>query len=291
MTIKSLKPGSKKAYPQRQPMSKEEVIKVIQECAAQLGHPPSYVELIKLDKLRINAIKKNFGSYGRALWACGLEGTGPGYTTRLRRLFEDWAGVVRTYGKIPTVGEYNMRGAFSVRPFLRHYKRWCHVPAGLLDYCRKEGLESQWRDVVDAIVAHLEDPTGQNKTFMPDRPLNLLERPLYGDPLTLTPLTYAPTSEGGVIFLFGTMARELGYAVSRIQPGFPDCEAMREVRPAQWQHVRIEFEFESRNFLVHDHPVAGCDLIVCWNHNWQNCPVEVLELSKVVMAAANADRA
>ena len=30
------------------------------------------------------------------------------------------------------------------------------------------------------------------------------------------------------------------------------------------------------------HPAAHCDLIVCWTHNWKECPVEVLELSKLV---------
>jgi hypothetical protein len=101
-------------------------------------------------------------------------------------------------------------------------------------------------------------------------------------------LTYAPTFEGGVIFLFGTMARELGFAVSRIRPMFPDCEAMREVRPGVWQRVRIEFEFESRNFLAHGHDVTGCELIVCWNHNWEGCPLEVLELRSVVGKSALA---
>jgi hypothetical protein len=28
----------------------------------------------------------------------------------------------------------------------------------------------------------------------------------------------------------------------------------------------------------------GCDLIVCWKHNWPECPIEVLELEKVVMS-------
>jgi len=42
------------------------------------------------------------------------------------------------------------------------------------------------------------------------------------------PLTYAPTNEAGVIFLFGAMARELGFAVTLVQAEFPDCEAMRE---------------------------------------------------------------
>jgi hypothetical protein len=108
------------------------------------------------------------------------------------------------------------------------------------------------------------------------------DQPVYGTPLTFSPLTYAPTHEGGVIFLFGVMARELGFAVSRIQPEFPDCEAMREIQPGRWQRVRIEFEYESRNFVSHGHDPEGCELIVCWNHNWESCPLEVVELRSVV---------
>jgi hypothetical protein len=77
------------------------------------------------------------------------------------------------------------------------------------------------------------------------------------------------------------LAEELGFAVLRIQPGFPDCEAMREIKPGVWQRVRIEFEFESRNFVAHEHRVDGCEIIVCWNHNWEACPLEVIELRKV----------
>jgi len=40
---------------------------------------------------------------------------------------------------------------------------------------------------------------------------------------------------------------------------FPDCEAMREIEPEKWQPEKIEFEYESRNFLIHLHPVDGAD--------------------------------
>jgi hypothetical protein len=53
------------------------------------------------------------------------------------------------------------------------------------------------------------------------------------------------------------------------------------------QRVRIEFEFESRSFVKHRHPHNGCDLIVCWAHNWPQCPpnLEVIELNKVLAAS------
>jgi hypothetical protein len=59
---------------------------------------------------------------------------------------------------------------------------------------------------------------------------------------------------------------------------------MREVRPGRWQHVRIEFEQESRNSMKHGHRRDGCDVIVCWRQNWKECPknLEVVELKRLV---------
>lgn len=67
-------------------------------------------------------------------------------------------------------------------------------------------------------------------------------------------MVYGPTNELGVVFLFGMLARQLGFVVMRIQAGFPDCEAMRKIDDQTWQKVKIEFELESRNFLRHGHP-------------------------------------
>ena len=53
---------------------------------------------------------------------------------------------------------------------------------------------------------------------------------------------------------------------------------MRRVEGGKWQPIWIEFEYESRNFMKHMHDVKGCDLIVCWEHNWPDCPIEVIEL-------------
>ena len=80
------------------------------------------------------------------------------------------------------------------------------------------------------------------------------------------------------------LAKKLGYLVENVQTGFPDCEAMRLIAPGRWQRVSIEFEFESRNFRDHGHALDGCDVIVCWRHNWSDCPnqIEVVELSTVI---------
>ncbi|MBD3351570.1 MAG: hypothetical protein GF364_08790 [Candidatus Lokiarchaeota archaeon] len=50
----------------------------------------------------------------------------------------------------------------------------------------------------------------------------------------------------------------------------------------RWQRVRIEFEYVSSNFQQHGHDPHQCDLIVCWEHDWKDCPLEVLELRTVI---------
>ena len=97
-------------------------------------------------------------------------------------------------------------------------------------------------------------------------------------------------NEAGVLAAFACHARELGFTILRLQAAFPDCEALREVGPNKGQRVLIELEYESRNFLEHQHPVNGCDLIVCWINNWPECPLEVIELSSVLRDLQNRQK-
>jgi hypothetical protein len=107
---------------------------------------------------------------------------------------------------------------------------------------------------------------------------------VYGEPLGLAAMAHAPTNELGVLFLFGIVAADLGFRVERLQAAFPDCEAKREVAPGKWELVLLELEIYSRNFKTHRHDPRGCHGIVCWKHNWPDCPewLEVIELSKIV---------
>jgi len=111
-----------------------------------------------------------------------------------------------------------------------------------------------------------------------------IDGPVYGAPIEFRGLRHAPVNEQGVVFLFGMVAFELGFIVEAVHAAFPDCEAKRciDAKKQRWQRVRIEFEFRSRTFRDHGHDPAGCDLIVCWEHNWEESPLPVLELRKVL---------
>jgi hypothetical protein len=106
-------------------------------------------------------------------------------------------------------------------------------------------------------------------------------RGVYGGLMRFGPMVCAPTNEQGVLFLFGATAEKLGFAVLKLGTEYPDCEAFRVVEGDRLERVKIEFEFESRNFLKHLHDAKRCDLIVCWRHNWTECPLPVIELKSV----------
>ena len=102
-------------------------------------------------------------------------------------------------------------------------------------------------------------------------------------------LVYSPINEQGVVFLFGKVAHEFGMYVELIRTGCPDCIAKRYVGKDKWEDIRIEFEFKSSDFLRHKHKTEDADMIVCWEHDWQNCPksIEILELKNEINKLEN----
>lgn len=101
-------------------------------------------------------------------------------------------------------------------------------------------------------------------------------------------MMHEPATEACVLFLFGMMAQKLGMILVHAQTEFPDCVVMREVQPGKWQAWRVEVELRSRNFFQHGHDPKGCDMIVCWEHDWAECPeeIEVVELKTQIARIA-----
>lgn len=267
-------------------MTKEEIIAVVQEHAKPSGRAPSLTKLLKEGKIDRYEFHQSFGSYREVLQTCGFETQGSGYKVSQDVLFREWAEIVRSLGRVPTTHEYKTRSKHSIRPLLSRCRTWRQVPKRILEHIKLGRLQGNWDDVIDIILERLKLKEWLFRTSNTSEGLilrpQISEKLLYGPPLLPSVVTYEPTNEMGVIVLFATLARELGFTITHVQMEFPDCEAMREVDRGRWQRLRIEFEFESRNFLHHRHAVNDCDLIVCWRHNWEECPVEVLELKSVV---------
>jgi hypothetical protein len=268
-------------------VSREEIIEAMKECVARLGRVPRQEEFRVTMQVKKHYMRKHFSTYTRLLSVCGLERHGSGVPLTQEAMFVDWATVVRSMGRIPTVNDYDQQGTYSNRPYMTRFRYWREVPAGMLAHMVKEGIGGEWQDVMNIIAEHLHISSDEaTKYKLPSgsifKPRIMPDRPIYGMPLLDGPLTFAPTNEAGVLAAFTVYARKLGFAIQRLQTQFPDCEAMREVGPNQCQRVKIEFEYEARNFLEHQHPITGCDLIVCWINNWPDCPLEVIALSEVI---------
>jgi hypothetical protein len=264
-------------------MTKEEILQAIKRVAEELGRAPSLPEVRDKTGISPRQIRRNFLTYSALLKACGLERGGAGYTTPMNALFKDWAELTRKLGRVPKIGEYDMYAKYSAKPLLTRFKTWGEVPAGLLFVAEEQGWEEGWEDVLEVARTHLRAAgkavrRSRTPNRTPNAPKILKDRPIYGPPLMRVPLAHGPTNEQGVLFLFGAIGEDLGFLVTHVQTGFPDVEAMREVAPGVWQRVDIEVEQYSRNFVTHMHDPNKCDLIVCWEHNWPECPLEVIEL-------------
>jgi len=106
----------------------------------------------------------------------------------------------------------------------------------------------------------------------------------YGQDIQFRGLRHAPVNENGVVFLFGMVAEELGFEVENVQSGFPDCEAKRRRSDGTFERVSIELEFKSSEFVRHGHDANQCDVLVCWEHDWEKCPraLQVIELKSLI---------
>jgi len=272
-------------------MTKQEIQEQIVACAEKLGHTPSVMEFMKTTPISRRQVRRHFGSYTRALEACNLESPrsgGGGNRVPLEKLFLDWATVTQTLRKTPSMGEYEMLSKYSTRPLTRHFGSWRQVAYGLKQFAERSGLAEQWQAELALVGGTASGEAGGaamvRSTSGPHLSTARLGRPAFGPPMWPGPMTHAPVNEQGVIFLFGAIAWQLGYVAQRWQAEFPDCELIRRVGEDRCQLVRAELEYESRNFLKHMHELSGCDMIICWKHNWPECPLEVLELRKVVTA-------
>lgn len=282
--------------------SRENLLKSIREAfAGANGEWVSRKRFLQESGLKDSDLFRHFAAWSEAVAAAGIDQRPYNQKISVDELLEDWGNLVRRERTIPTRKRYKIDGGFSPGVFESNFGPWSEIPRRFREWAL---AKPEWADV----LALLPPETAQEgAASAPGRPASggsltrdtasftrhrrLNDRPTYGDPVDFRGLRHAPVNENGVVFLFGMVARELGYSVEAIQIGFPDCEAKRQLAPGKWQRVRIEFEFESRNFVEHGHDPGGCDVLVCWNHNWPDAPesLEVVELREVIESLSKSD--
>jgi hypothetical protein len=89
-----------------------------------------------------------------------------------------------------------------------------------------------------------------------------------------------PASELEVVGLFFMALPYLPFpfVITSVNDAFPDVEGLN---PETGARVTCEVEVRSSHFKAHGHAPAGCDHIVCWEHDWPAAPVDVVCLREL----------
>jgi len=259
-------------------MTREHLIQSVLHIAEEPGRKGiSETEFTKKTGISYRPIHRLFGSWEQFVTEAGLS-VHPSHNKKIpdEALYKEFYRLRNEIGHFPSYQELAVNAKFSCGTFERRFGTFSQFKINAIQFGIRAGLVEP--DVGEHEIEQL--PRSPKDTAVSYKALG--DRPVLGERINFRGLLHAPVNELGVVHLFGMLCEELGFVVESVQAGFPDCEAKRRLANDQWQRVRIEFEFRSANFLAHGHDLSKCDLIVCWNHDWRNCPIEVISLKDFV---------
>lgn len=276
--------------------TKEEIIQEIQKVAARLDvRHLKQQDFILNPTIPINTVKYHLGTWAQAMKSAGLDTPkdySPSENPELiqdAELLKELARLYKVGGKLPTPDILKAHGAFSLEYYTA---RWQNLERALWkaremfpDHFKEAG-PPQRNDVQTAETSLLSEPSSIRlipRTIKPKRPVKV-ERKL-GSPMDFRGLRFSPVDRTGVLYLFGMLAVELGFELEFVSSERPHAEGRRyfDLHREQWKHLRMEFMLRSSEYVPdQDSGREPCDLLVCWEHDSEDCPVEVLELKSVV---------
>ncbi len=279
-------------------MDKQEITTEIRRIADLLKTKHlSKTQFKQNSRISITTIDNKFGSWNQAVAEAGLSPIAQGPSDDLKRqkysdddLLQETIRLTGELGKEPTAAEMNARGKFSDEPYKQRWGTFAN--ARKVAYA-KYGFPNKNEQQDSVLDKSQEFPSIPEQIIVPQtyKPSETKSRKKvqFGEPIDFRGLRFAPINEQGVVFIFGMVSRELGFLIESVRTDYPDCEGKRciDTKKQLWEHVQIEFEYRSSNFREHGHREEDCDVIVCWIHDWQECPVEVLELKSQIKYLPN----
>jgi hypothetical protein len=270
-------------------LTRDDLIEAVKVAAAKCGTDLARSDFIRESGISEHQISRLFpeGRWSELKEAAGLD-RNPRHNLPLddEAILKEFHRVAAVLGQVPTWAVFAHRARISADVVRRRFGGLQGTLLAYRDWLEREDpaspilaqLHTQSRHEIPAPPMPVEEAGSASATWQK------IDGPVYGAPIDFRGLRHAPVNEQGVVFLFGMVAYELGFIVEAVHAAFPDCEAKRciDQKEQRWQRVRIEFEHRSRTFRDHGHDPNGCDLIVCWEHNWPECPLPVMELRKVL---------
>lgn len=269
-------------------ITKDFIIEKIKEISKQKGTSflPKKVFIVESGISEYEYLK-HFNTWNEAVIAAGLETQDFAKPYEKEELFQNLKEVFEKSEGLCSRTKFNKISSISHDSYRRHFGSWQEALVNFKKWLENNKYDYPWvaelpDNLSSEIIEENQEITSEETDFK--KQWNASTGNKYGSFLNFRGLQHAPINEQGVVFLFGMVCLELGFIVEAVQSGFPDCEAKRRIdnKKDYWERVRIEFEYRSSNFQEHGHNPTKCDLIVCWEHNWKECPIEVIELKKVL---------
>jgi hypothetical protein len=219
-----------------------------------------------------STISHKFGTWADALEKAGLSCEFHRNISD-EKLFTNIERVWNQIGRQPFVSDIKQYGKFSAKPYFTRFGSWIKALEAFVQW-KGQGKTNSPVDLKEISPEILID--------QPQKPRKT-KKVEYGEPIEFLGLRHEPLNEQGVVYLFGVLSRQLGFIIEAVRTDFPDCEGKRQIPGKQnrWEQVSIEFEYKSSNFKEHGHNLNECDVIVCWEHDWKDCPIEVISLKEI----------
>ncbi|MCF6155228.1 MAG: hypothetical protein E3K36_08235 [Candidatus Brocadia sp.] len=227
-------------------------------------------------KTNHSTIVKRFGSWNSALERAGLH-VGRKANISTEDLFSEIEKVWNRLGRRPQYREMERFGKFSLKPYENRFGSWIKAVEKFV----------KWKEDKRPIVEKELNTISPEILIDTVKERKKVKKVEYGEPIDFLGLRHAPLNEQGVVYLFSILSRKLGFIIEAVRTDFPDCEGKREIpgKPGRWERVSIEFEFKSSHFKDHDHNPDECDVIVSWENDWKDCPIEVISLKEIMLKA------
>lgn len=271
-------------------LTREQLVQAAVAAAEKVGPNLSRSEFIRVSGITDHQIGRLFpeGRWSEVKRLAGLE-RNPKHNVPFEdeTLLREFHRVASDLGRVPTWAVFAARAQVSADVVRRRFGGLQGTLSAYRDWLEATEPTSPLLEQLQAKSRHeipIPPSVGASNDVSQPQAWERMDGPVYGAPINFRGLRHAPVNEQGVVFLFGMVAYELGFIVEAVHAAYPDCEAKRciDQKEQRWQRVRIEFEFRSRTFRDHGHDPNSCDLIVCWEHNWTECPLQVLELRRVL---------
>ncbi|MCL2501337.1 MAG: hypothetical protein FWE90_13530 [Defluviitaleaceae bacterium] len=269
-------------------MSKDELVFKIQQIAGEHDSKSiSKRKFYQLTRISEHHILRA-GGWNELILAAGLKPNSSNTKKNEDELFTTLFNVCVELDIIPNKIEFERQLKKDATVYVRKFGgKWQHVLIAFRVWLNKTHPHSKFINMIaEKYQKNSQNLITHKKNVAAGKTWGKKKDVVYGSPLDFRGLRHEPTNEQGVVFLFGKIHEELGIIVESVNTGFPDCTGKRLIdkNKNHWEPVAIEFEYKSKNFFDHGHNVNGCDVIVCWIHDWHTCPssLEVIELKEII---------